>query len=276
MTEEKVRALGMAVYGIAQKYGTGAIMFGDYVPPPSENIIPTGIKELDKALGIGGLPMGRVVEIYGPEDGGKSALALQVIRKLPADRPALYIDADHHLSPSMLTTIGVKHNKVYLLNVDTLEAAMEACKLAAKAFGVIVVDSLTALPTKGQAAVDMGTPDSATVSAAQIMAHALPTLGPILHKTGCTVILISQLREKPGIMYGNPEYSTGGKAIKFYSAVRLEVRRVEVQREKKQIGYGPALGQMMRVKVVKNKCAPPYRQAEIYLGYERGFRRRTA
>ena len=153
---------------------------------------------------------------------------------------------------------------------------MEACRQAAPAFGVIVVDSLTALPTKEQAAADMGTPDSATKSTAQIMAHDLPALGPVLQENGCTLILINQTRYKPSIIYGNPEYSTGGKALKFYAAVRLEVRRLEIKQESMWSDRRAALGQMVRVKVVKNKCAPPYRQADIYLDYERGFRRRSA
>ena len=250
-------------------------MAGNFVAPPSENIIPTGIKELDKALGIGGLPMGRVVEIYGPADSGKSAIALQVIRKLPADRPALYIDAENHLSPSMLTTIGVKQSKVYLLNVDTLEAAMEACKLAAPAFGVIVVDSLTALPTKKQAVTAIGQECAGITSAAQIMPRALSALAPILQKSMCLLVIVNQIRENPEVKFGNPERIPGGRALKHYAAVRLDVRRVEVKHGLRKIGDYVIPGQTMRVKVVKNKCAPPYREADIYLDYECGFRKRS-
>ena len=238
--------------------------------PQTESMITTGLKALDGALGIGGIPRGRVIEIYGQEDSGKSALALHIARR--AGGPALYIDADHHLSKSMLWACDIDPGYLYLFHAETLEDALDACKLAAPAFGVIVIDSLPALPTESEM---KNTISDGMVykfrNQADILAHGLPQLLPLLHATGCTLIVINQLRSKPGVVYGMPDYSTGGNALKYYSAIRLETRRKEPVREYATCNGGKTIGQKLSVRVVKNKCAAPGRTAELYWDYERGF-----
>lgn len=225
---------------------------------PEQEIVSTGIPQLDAAMG-GGIPKGRIVEIYGPEDSGKTGLALHLAQQLPG--PTLYIDADHGLSPFILSG-----REVYLLNVTILEDAPDACLTAAAGFGSIVIDSLAALPTD----VDMRNSINdgywgQRERQAKVTSKALPILSPVLHKTGCTLILVNQLRVKPGIMYGNPERPTGGKAVGYYSALRLETRRYEICKS------GPEVfGQMMRVRVAKCKYAAPGKEALAKLTYGAG------
>lgn len=251
---EKLAALNQALRAIQKQYGAFSIMPANWMQSQANHIIPTGIKSLDAALGIGGVPMGRVVEIYGREDSGKSALALQIVNNLPADSPALYIDADHHISP-----ITDARHELYVLDVETLEDAFEACRIAAPVFGAIVIDTLSALPT--QYLLDpVSALRTADKNIGKIVSHALEVLVPLLSKTGCTLILVNQLREKPGILYGNPEHPTGGNAIKYYSAIRMDVRQYQIN----------AQGMSIRVNVTKNKCAAPYKTAELYMDFENG------
>ena len=240
--------------------------------PQTQSVIPTGMTELDDALGIGGIPRGRVIEIYGEADSGKSALALHIARR--SYGRALYIDADHHLSKSMLWASDIDPGALYLFHAETLEDALDVCKLAAPAFDVIVIDSLPALPTIAEIRrtndMLMTYPIRNDTQAA-VLSRALPRLMPTLHTTGCTLIVINQLRSKPGVVYETPDYSTGGNALKYYSAVRLETHRREPIREYATCNGGKTIGQRLAVRVVKNKCAAPGRRAEIYWGYERGF-----
>lgn len=226
---------------------------------PEQEVISTGLPQLDAIMG-GGIPLGRVVEIHGPESSGKTALALHLARQLPG--PTLYIDADHGLSPYILNG-----QDVYLLNVDTLEKALDACFTAiVGGFGSIVIDTVAAMPTREEANNSInndfgGLPERH----ARIMSKALPILVPLLHNAGCTLILVNQLRYKPGIMYGNPEYSTGGKAMRYYAALRLDTRRCEMCKTGREI-----TGQLMRVTVAKCKYAAPGKQAITRLIYGEG------
>lgn len=225
---------------------------------PEQEVISTGISQLDAIMG-GGIPRGRIVEIHGPDSSGKTALALHLAQQLPG--PVLYIDADHGLSPYILNG-----QEVYLLNVDTLEEALDAsCTAAVGGFGSIVIDTVAALPTIADRSCGINGRVSPSEKHAKVMSKALPILVPLLHKTGCTMILVNQIREKPGVMYRNPEHPTGGKAIGYYSALRLETRRYEVCKTGKEI-----TGQMMRVRVEKCKYAFPGREALAKLVYGAG------
>lgn len=258
----KAKALEEAVHSIWAQFGPNAIMRLGDLPTPSKNVIPTGLPDLDAVFGIGGVPRGRVVEVHGPEGAGKTALALQIARQVPN---ALFIDADHGLPPWLC-------GGLHLLTVDTLEDALEVVRVAAAGFDVIVIDTLAALPMQ----YDTVTEQQTKTTPAKLLAKALPILAAELAASGCTLILVNQLRDIPGVVYGNPERSTGGRALKFYASVRLEVRRIEVLKEGREI-----TGQRVRVKAVKNKLAPPYREAELCLWYDnRGLqcapRRKTA
>ena len=258
----KAKALEEAIHSIKAKYGPNAIMpLGD-IPAPSENAFSTGLPDLDAVFGIGGVPKGRILEVHGPEGAGKTALALQIARQVPN---ALFVDADHGLPPWLC-------GDLHLLTVDSLEDALEAVRVAATGFDLVVIDSLAALPMRDDEVTGQGT----LMTPAKLLSKALPILAAELARNGCTLILVNQLRNIPGIVYGNPERSTGGRALRFYASVRLEVRRLEVLKEGREI-----TGQRVRVKAVKNKLAPPYREAELCLWYDdRGLqcspRRKTA
>ena len=254
MTERQSRALTETIYQINKQFGI-CLLPGSLVErlKPSR-VIPTGIPGLDKALGIGGIPAGRVIEIHGGEDSGKSALALQIINQLPADCPALYIDADHHRGPMMES-----NGNVYVLDVDTLEDAFEACRIAAPAFSIIVIDTLAALPTSEQRENDIGV-GQVDIGYGRVIEHALRVLVPLLAKTGCTLIAINQMRERVNVMYGNPERPTGGKVLGYYAAMKLELRRIAYNKD----------FQTSRVQIVKNKCAPPYREVKFTIDFNRG------
>lgn len=258
----KNKALECTVSSLNKMYGPGAVMpLGD-LPTPSDNIIPTGIESLDTALGIGGIPKGRIVEIFGPESAGKTALALQIANQV---KTVLYIDADHGLSPYTTWALRNRHKGFYLLSVDTLEDTLSACLHAAPGFDMIVIDSLAALPTREDLRCEM----SGYVQInppARILAHALPQLAGSLAKSGCTLILVNQMREKVGMMYGNPEKTPGGRALKHYESMRLEVRLTGTTKK----GRG-VTGQQMRVSVLKNKCAAPFRTANLELDYKSGI-----
>lgn len=228
---------------------------------PEQEVIPTGIPQLDAVIG-GGIPRGRIVEIYGAEDSGKTALALHMARRLPG--PTLYVDADHGLSPYI-----TRRRDLYLLNVDTLEDTADACLIAARsgAFGSIVIDSVTAMPTSEDLRISIN--DDCQIKGekqAKIMSKFLPIVAPILHQTGTTLILTTQLRNKPGIIYGRPDRPTGGRAIGYYSALRLETHRYEIIKSGTNI-----TGQKILVSVEKSKYSSPGRRAVARMIYGAGM-----
>lgn len=228
---------------------------------PEQEVVSTGFPQLDDALG-GGIPRGRIVEIHGREDSGKTTLALHLAAQLPG--PTLYVDADHGLSPHMLRGAG----ELYRLDVGTLEKTLDACFLAAGsgAFGSIVIDTVAALPTEADRACGINAVCSPKETHAKVMSKALPILARALHHSGCTLILVNQMRTKPDVVYGNPERPTGGKAIGFYAALRLDTYKVEPIKKRTDI-----IGHLMRVRVTKNKLAPPGREAKAQLIYGRGL-----
>lgn len=260
----KQAAIQAAEAWIAAEYGPGALMRMGELPSPCDSVITTGVDDLDNALGVGGIPRGRIVEIYGPENAGKTALALLIAGQVPT---TLYIDAEHSLSPYMCWGLTHGAYAAYVLDADTLEDALQACIHAAPSFDLIVIDTLSALPTKEDLRVSLGE-SARTNPPARILAHALPQIKALLAKSGCTLVLVNQLREKIGVVYGNPETVPGGHALRHYADIRLDVRRLEVIRQAKQI-----IGQNIRVKVVKNKCAPPFREAKLRLVYGEGIQR---
>ena len=258
-------ALQYAVAQLTRDYGRNAIMRLSEVQSQAEKVIPTGISQLDEALGIGGIPKGRVIEIYGPEGAGKTALAIQIARQIQRRKaPALYIDAEHALSPAILKGNGIRRGGLYFLDVDTLEDALQACIYAAPAFGAIIMDTLTALPTRESLRINMG--DWENNSQAKVMARALPKLITPLSQSGCTLIILNQMRYKPAVLHGKPETVPGGRALKHYAAMRLDVRRIEMLKEETEF-----IGQHIRVKVVKNKCAAPLKMADIKIIYGKGM-----
>lgn len=253
----KSKALDTTLQQLKAMFGDNAVIHLSDVP--AHNVIPTGIPELDTALGIGGIPKGRIVEIHGPEAAGKSALALHIAKQVPA---TLYIDADHGLTPA-------NYDSVNVLSVDTLEDALNACKIAAPAFDVIIIDTVAALPTKMELTEDIG--EYPQQPQAKILSSALPRLVGLLAKHGCTLILVNQIRENPGIYFGNPEKATGGRALKHFATVCLEVRRLENIRTATAIGKAETVGQRVRISIQKNKCASPFRSATVDLFYGSGL-----
>lgn len=260
----KQAAIQAAEAWIAAEYGPGVLMRMGELPSPCDSVIPTGVDDLDNALGIGGIPRGRIVEIYGPENAGKTALSLLVAGQVPT---TLYIDAEHSLSPYMYWRLSHGSYAAYVLDADTLEDALQTCIHAAPAFDLIVIDTLSALPTKEDLRVSLGE-SARTNPPAKILARALPQIKALLAKSGCTLVLVNQLREKTGVVFGNPETVPGGHALRHYADIRLDVRRLEVIRQAGQI-----IGQNILVKVVKNKCAPPFREAKLRLVYGEGIQR---
>lgn len=228
---------------------------------PEQEIVSTGLPQLDAALG-GGIPRGRIVEIHGREDSGKTTLALHLAAQLPG--PTLYVDADHGLSPHMLRGVG----ELYRLDVGTLEDTLDACLDAVRsgAFGSIVIDTVAALPTKADHACGINAVCSPKETHAKVMSKALPILARALHHADCTLILVNQMRTKPDVVYGNPEHPTGGKAIGFYAAQRLDTYKAASIKKRTDI-----IGQRMLVRVTKNKLAPPGREAESQLIYGKGL-----